>query len=93
MIRETFESAIKFGGVILQELGVDEDEVERITEEIRDLDNERFETEIAADDVNAGAGMQYTHAHHPRPTAPLIRPKREGRILNKDNVSDSENLD
>ena len=42
MIRETFESAIKFGGVILQELGVDED-VERITEEIRDLDNERFE--------------------------------------------------
>lgn len=90
MIRETFESAIKFGGVILQELGVDEDEVERITEEIRDLDNERFETEIAADDVNAGAGMQYTHAHHPRPTAPLIRPKREGQILNKEDASDND---
>jgi len=90
MIRETFESAIKFGGVILQELGVDEDEVERITEEIRDLDNERFETEIAADDVNAGVGMQYTHAHHPRPTAPLIRPKREGQILNKEGNSDNE---
>lgn len=93
MIRETFESAIKFGGVILQELGVDEDEVERITEEIRDLDNERFETEIAADDVNAGVGMQYTHTHHPRPTAPLIRPKREGRILNKDNASENEGTD
>jgi len=90
MIRETFESAIKFGGVILQELGVDKDEVERITEEIRDLDNERFETEIAADDVNAGAGLQYTHTHHPRPTAPLIRPKREGRILNKEDHSDSD---
>jgi len=90
MIRETFESAIKFGGVILQELGVDEDEVERITEEIRDLDNERFETEIAADDVNAGVGMQYTHTHHPRPTAPLIRPKREGRLLNKEDNSASE---
>ncbi|WP_336038589.1 monovalent cation:proton antiporter-2 (CPA2) family protein [Acinetobacter calcoaceticus] len=90
MIRETFESAIKFGGVILQELGVDEDEVERITEEIRDLDNERFETEIAADDVNAGAGMQYTHTHHPRPTAPLIRPKREGQILNKEDASDND---
>lgn len=89
MIRETFESAIKFGGVILQELGVDEDEVERITEEIRDLDNERFETEIAADDVNAGVGMQYTHTH-PRPTAPLIRPKREGRILNKEDKSDND---
>ncbi|NUF30454.1 cation:proton antiporter [Acinetobacter oleivorans] len=89
MIRETFESAIKFGEVILQELGVDEDEVIRISEEIRDLDNERFETEIAADDVNAGVGMQYTHTH-PRPTAPLIRPKREGRILNKEDSSDSD---
>lgn len=93
MIRETFESAIKFGGVILQELGVDEDEVERITEEIRDLDNERFETEIAADDVNAGVGMQYTQTHHPRPTAPLIRPKQEGRILNKEDTSENEGVD
>ncbi|PKF32379.1 monovalent cation:proton antiporter-2 (CPA2) family protein [Acinetobacter proteolyticus] len=81
MIRETFESAIKFGGVILQELGVDEDEVQRITEEIRDRDDERFETEIAADDVYAGVGLQYTHSH-PRPTAPLIRPKKAARILN-----------
>ncbi|MGQ4614024.1 monovalent cation:proton antiporter-2 (CPA2) family protein [Acinetobacter junii] len=71
MIRETFESAIKFGGVILQELGVDEDEVQRITDEIRERDDERFETEIAADDVYAGVGLQYTNAH-PRPTAPLI---------------------
>ncbi|MCU4529179.1 monovalent cation:proton antiporter-2 (CPA2) family protein [Acinetobacter sp. P1(2023)] len=92
MIRETFESAIKFGEVILQELGVDEDEVVRISEEIRDLDNERFETEIAADDVYAGVGLQYTHAHHPRPTAPLIRPKQEGRILNKEGASDNESL-
>ncbi|ARD28381.1 potassium transporter [Acinetobacter lactucae] len=92
MIRETFESAIKFGEVILQELGVDEDEVVRISEEIRDLDNERFETEIAADDVYAGVGMQYTHAHHPRPTAPLIRPKQEGRILNKEDASDNESV-
>ncbi|MBJ8436096.1 cation:proton antiporter [Acinetobacter lactucae] len=92
MIRETFESAIKFGEVILQELGVDEDEVVRISDEIRDLDNERFETEIAADDVYAGVGMQYTHAHHPRPTAPLIRPKQEGRILNKEDASDNESI-
>lgn len=81
MIRETFESAIKFGGVILQKLGVDEDEVQRITDEIRERDDERFETEIAADDVYAGVGLQYTNAH-PRPTAPLIRPKQAGRILN-----------
>ena len=81
MIRETFESAIKFGEVILEQLGVDEDEVQRIADEIRERDNERFETEIAADDVYAGVGLQYTNAH-PRPTAPLIRPKQAGRILN-----------
>ncbi|MCH7337643.1 monovalent cation:proton antiporter-2 (CPA2) family protein [Acinetobacter sp. NIPH 2699] len=81
IVRETFESAIKFGGVILKELGVDQDEVKRITDEIRDRDDERFETEIAADDVYAGVGLQYTHTH-PRPTEPLIRPKQAGRILN-----------
>ena len=81
MIRETFESAIKFGEVILEQLGVDENEVRMISNEIRERDNERFETEIAADDVYAGVGLQYSHSH-PRPTAPLIRPKQVGRILN-----------
>ena len=81
MIRETFESAIKFGEVILEQLGVDENEVRMISNEIRERDNERFETEIAADDVYAGVGLQYSHSH-PRPTAPLIRPKQAGRILN-----------
>ncbi|GAB01065.1 MULTISPECIES: monovalent cation:proton antiporter-2 (CPA2) family protein [Acinetobacter] len=81
MIRETFESAIKFGGVILERLGVDEDEVKRISDEIRERDEERFETEIAADDVYAGVGLQYSHSH-PRPTSPLLRPKQAGRILN-----------
>ena len=81
MIRETFESAVKFGEVILEQLGVDEHEVRMISNEIRERDNERFETEIAADDVYAGVGLQYSHSH-PRPTAPLIRPKQAGRILN-----------
>ncbi|MDP1293680.1 hypothetical protein Q6296_28050, partial [Klebsiella variicola] len=67
MIRETFESAIKFGSVILQQLGVEQEEVKRITHEIRERDEERFETEIAADDVYAGVGLQYSH-RHPRPT-------------------------
>ena len=85
MIRETFESAIKFGEVILEQLGVDEDEVRMISNEIRDRDNERFETEIAADDVYAGVGLQYSHSH-PRPTAPLIQPKQIGRILNDEDA-------
>ncbi|APR70081.1 monovalent cation:proton antiporter-2 (CPA2) family protein [Acinetobacter haemolyticus] len=90
MIRETFESAIKFGGVILKELGVDQEEVRRISNEIRDRDEERFETEIAADDVYAGVGFQYSH-NQPRPTAPLIQPQQAGRILNDDEAH--KNLD
>ncbi len=83
MVRETFESAMVFGGAILKELGVDPEEVGQITREIRDRDSERFETEVAADDVYAGVGMQYSHAH-PRPTSPLIQPTRDGRILNEE---------
>lgn len=80
MIRETFESAMVFGGAILEELGVDLSEVEEISREIRERDKERFETEVAADDVYAGIGLQYTG---PRPTAPLITPKHTGQIINE----------
>lgn len=81
MIRETFESAMLFGGAILEELGVDQSNIEEISQEIRELDKERFGTETAADDVYAGIGLQYTG---PRPTAPLIKPKHTGKILNED---------
>ncbi|WP_198335587.1 monovalent cation:proton antiporter-2 (CPA2) family protein [Psychrobacter celer] len=83
MIRETFESAMLFGGAILEELGVDQSDVEDISQEIRELDKERFGTETAADDVYAGIGLQYTG---PRPTAPLIKPKHTGQILNEDDT-------
>lgn len=81
MIRETFESAMLFGSAILEELGVDQGDVEEISQEIRERDKERFETETAADDVYAGIGLQYTG---PRPTAPLITPKHTGQILNEE---------
>ncbi|MGX8220253.1 monovalent cation:proton antiporter-2 (CPA2) family protein [Psychrobacter celer] len=83
MIRETFESAMLFGGAILEELGVDQSDVEDISQEIRELDKERFGTETAADDVYAGIGLQYTG---PRPTAPLIKPKHTGQMLNEDST-------
>ena len=83
MIRETFESAIKLGEAVLGELGVEPEDVQQISDEIRERDNERFVTEIAADDVYAGVDMQYSH-RKPRPTAPLIQPKQNSRILNND---------
>ncbi|WP_335955965.1 monovalent cation:proton antiporter-2 (CPA2) family protein [Acinetobacter guillouiae] len=83
MIRETFESAIKLGEAVLGEIGVEPEDVQQISDEIRERDNERFVTEIAADDVYAGVDMQYSH-RKPRPTAPLIQPKQNSRILNND---------
>lgn len=88
MMRETFESAMVFGGAILQQLGVDEDQIREISREIRERDNERFETEVAADDIYAGADLQYSHAH-PRPTAPLLVPRKSGQILNDDGVHEA----
>lgn len=80
-IRETFESALMFGSAILRELGVDQNEIDTVTHEIRERDTERFETEVAADDVYAGVGLQYTNTT-PRPTAPLVKPKHGSQILN-----------
>lgn len=82
-IRETFESALLFGGAVLHELGADQDEIETVMHEIRERDTERFDTEVAADDVYAGVGLQYTNTT-PRPTAPLVKPKHGSHILNND---------
>ena len=87
ILRETFESAIVFGGAVLKELGIDEREIRQITREIRERDEERYETEIAADDMYASVGMQYTNTH-PRPTAPLIAPKHSAQFLNDAETQD-----
>ena len=68
-IRETFESAVNFGAAALVELGVAEDEAERIANEIRRRDAERFELEMAGGGLRAGAGMMHTN------TGPKVAPK------------------
>ncbi|WP_130803139.1 monovalent cation:proton antiporter-2 (CPA2) family protein [Acinetobacter ihumii] len=90
-LRETFESALLFGGATLDALGVDADEIRSITKEIRELDKERFETEIASDDVDAGVGFQFSNtSHHPRPTSPLVKPRTQAQLLNETESSDTQ---
>jgi len=89
IMRETFESAMGFGEAVLKQLGVDEHDVAEISENIRERDQERFETEIAADDVNAGVGMQYTQIK-PRPTAPLVKPQQDSKLLNESELAPSK---
>jgi len=78
-IRETFESAVRFGEAALREIGIDADEAAAIAGEVRRRDAERFELEVAAGDVRAGRDLLLGNA--PRPT-PFTPPKREGRPLN-----------
>ncbi len=92
MVRETFESALALGQMALQQLGASQDEIQQVSEDIRALDNQRFETEVAADDVKAGIGIQYTQ-RNPRPTAPLIKPQHTGQLLNDAELDKTSEVD
>jgi glutathione-regulated potassium-efflux system protein KefB len=80
-IRETFESALRFGAAALQAVGVAEDEAADIAAEIRKRDAERFELEVAG----AGsleAAREKLHGNVPKPT-PFTKPKRAAQPLNE----------
>lgn len=80
-VRETFESALRFGEIALRELGVSDEEAQAIVEEIRSRDAERFELELLSQDPTAGAALL-----HRKPVAqptPFTTPRRESRALNE----------
>jgi len=79
-IRETFESALRFGEAALRALGVEADEAAETAAEVRRRDAERFELEVAAGDVRAGRSMMLGNAPRPVPT-PFTAPRREARPL------------
>ena len=83
-VRETFESAVQFGGAALRGLGVDEIEAGRTMMEVRRLDAERFALELAAGNVRAGADLMHNNTRMRQ--APLRPPQREGQVLNEDEV-------
>jgi glutathione-regulated potassium-efflux system protein KefB len=71
-IRETFESALKFGELALRELGVPEDEAAETAEDIRRRDAERFALETTGGLL---AGRDLLHGNAPKPV-PFTTPKR-----------------
>jgi glutathione-regulated potassium-efflux system protein KefB len=72
-IRETFESALKFGEMALRELGVPEDEAAETAEDIRLRDAERFALETTGGLL---AGRDLLHGNVPKPV-PFTKPKRQ----------------
>ncbi|MGJ7904302.1 monovalent cation:proton antiporter-2 (CPA2) family protein [Lysobacter sp. 1R34A] len=69
-VRETFESAMRFGEAALIELGVPENEAAEVVAEIRHRDAERFELELVGG-VRAGVSLLYGNMQQ----TPLVTPK------------------
>ncbi|WP_374390530.1 monovalent cation:proton antiporter-2 (CPA2) family protein [Brevundimonas sp.] len=81
-IRETFESALKFGERALVELGLDEREAADTIGDVRRRDDARLDLQLTG---GLAAGRQLMRGNLPTPQpAPYIKPKREGRLLNED---------
>ena len=69
-IRETFESALAFGGAGLRALGMTALDVDEVTNDIRRRDSERLEAQAQGDPLAGGDKLHVT----PRPE-PLIPPR------------------
>jgi glutathione-regulated potassium-efflux system protein KefB len=89
-IRETFESAMKFGEAALVALGVPADEAAETIEGVRDRDAERLQLQISG---GLTAGRDLTIKNQPQPV-PLTKPRREARPLTEETAVVAEgNLD
>ncbi|MEY2854086.1 MAG: hypothetical protein RL030_1218 [Pseudomonadota bacterium] len=80
-VRETFESAMRFGEAALRELGVPADEAAEIAVDVRRRDTERFQLEIAGGNVRASRPLLRGNKWKP---TPLIEPRREGQALSQE---------
>jgi glutathione-regulated potassium-efflux system protein KefB len=77
-LRETFESALVFGGEALRTLGTDDAEIAEVIADVRRRDDERLELQIAGG-LEAGRGLMRGNAPVP---APLTPPRHAGQALN-----------
>jgi glutathione-regulated potassium-efflux system protein KefB len=89
-IRETFESAMKFGEAALLAIGVSEEDARETLEAVRSRDAERLQLQISG---GLAAGRDLLK-NQPLPT-PLVPPKREARPLSEETaiVADSADND
>jgi len=81
-VRETFESALRFGQAVLEELGLPEDEVADVIADVRRRDEARLDLDLTGG-LKAGAALIRGNMPTPQPT-PYIKPHREGRLVNED---------
>ncbi|MFN4295551.1 MAG: monovalent cation:proton antiporter-2 (CPA2) family protein [Brevundimonas sp.] len=90
-LRETFESALKFGGQVLTDMGLDDRDVKETLEDVRRRDEQRFEAQITGG-LTAGRSLMRGNAVTPQP-APYVPPKREARPLSEETADVLEDED
>lgn len=81
-LRETFESALVFGGSTLEALGVDPEEVAEVIEDVRVRDAQRLDLQLAGD-IRDGRNFMKGNIATPVP-APVTTPRRPGQALNEE---------
>jgi glutathione-regulated potassium-efflux system protein KefB len=79
-IRETFESALKFGEQVLVDLGFNAADAAETIEDVRRRDAERLTLQVTGG-ITAGRGLMRGNAVTPTPE-PYVKPRREGQALN-----------
>lgn len=87
-VRETFESALRFGQSVLTELGLDEEEAAQTIAEVRRRDDARLDLQLTGG-LQAGRQLMRGNMVTPQP-APYVTPRREGRLLNEEEVEAAE---
>jgi len=81
-IRETFESALAFGGAVLRELGVADIDVAETIEDVRSRDAERFALQLTGG-LTAGRSLMRNNQQTPQPE-PYRAPRRDTKALNEE---------
>ncbi|MGB3832509.1 MAG: monovalent cation:proton antiporter-2 (CPA2) family protein [Mesorhizobium sp.] len=81
-LRETFESALVFGGSALEALGVDPDEVADTIEDVRRRDDARLDMQLSGD-IRDGRNFLKGNIATPVP-APLAQPRHAGQALSEE---------
>lgn len=66
-VRETFESALKFGQAVLEELGLPQDEAAEVIADVRRRDEARLDLEVTGG-LGAGRAMMRGNMPTPKPT-------------------------
>jgi glutathione-regulated potassium-efflux system protein KefB len=84
-LRETFESALVFGGSTLEALGVDPEVVADVVEDVRRRDAARLDVQITGD-IHDGRNFLKGNIATPVP-APVTPPRRPGQPLNEETAS------